>query len=333
MAFNKEAENVIVSVHMITYNHEQYIADAIEGVLKQQVNFSIELIISNDCSTDNTHVIVERYAKQYPDLIKYINREKNIGSIVNFLDTFTFCKGKYIAICEGDDYWTDPFKLQKQVDFMEANPDCSMCFHHYKIEYLKGSQNDSIEGSKIVGVKKFSSEEIIGRKYVRTVTVLFRAIIINPIPEWFFKAPYGDYPLQLVCAHNGKTGYLGGEPMSVYRRGVLGAWSEKQSSKNIEEQEAWKLKRLIDHIRCFDLFDEYTSGQYRSIIKKRIRRWVLRFLFYYQDNHTRMETLKMVKKYLTQPFNIDKLSIMFWVRFVLGSRLYNITVRRNPAAF
>lgn len=130
MEINK---NIVVSVCMITYNHENYIAQAIEGVLMQQTNFDIELVIGEDCSTDKTRDICMEYASKYHTIIRLLRRKENLGISKNFFNTLNKCTGKYIAICEGDDYWTDPLKLQKQVDFMEMNPEYSVCFHRYDI--------------------------------------------------------------------------------------------------------------------------------------------------------------------------------------------------------
>ena len=112
---------IIVSVLMITYNHENFIREAIDGVLMQKTTFPIELIIGEDCSTDSTRKIVVEYAEKYPDLIRPLLPGSNLGMMKNFNKTMEAAKGKYIAICEGDDYWTDPLKLQKQVDILEAN--------------------------------------------------------------------------------------------------------------------------------------------------------------------------------------------------------------------
>ena len=111
----------VVSVLMITYNHEKYISEAIEGVLMQKTTFPIELIIGEDCSTDSTRKIVVEYAEKHPDIIRPLLPESNLGMMKNFIKTMEAAKGKYIALCEGDDYWTDPYKLQKQVDILEAN--------------------------------------------------------------------------------------------------------------------------------------------------------------------------------------------------------------------
>ena len=116
----------LVSVCMITYNHEKYIRQAIESVLMQKTDFTIELIIGEDCSTDHTRNIAKEYAKNYPEIIYAQFPRENRGMVNNFFTVLQSAKGKYIAMCEGDDYWTDPYKLQKQVDFLEANPEYGM---------------------------------------------------------------------------------------------------------------------------------------------------------------------------------------------------------------
>ena len=123
-----------VSVAMITYNHEGYIAQAIESVLMQQVSFAVELVIGEDCSTDRTRAIVNDYASRYPAIILAVQQPGNAGVSKNFADTLRGCRGKYIATLEGDDYWTDPGKLEKQVAFLQGNPECVICFHDAAIQ-------------------------------------------------------------------------------------------------------------------------------------------------------------------------------------------------------
>lgn len=130
----------LLSVVTITYNHAQYIGKCIEGVLMQRVNFPMEFIIAEDCSTDETRSICVKYAKRYPNLIRLIVSDANVGVLANERRAFEAVRGKYVAYCEGDDYWTDPLKLQRQVDFLESHPDYSVCFHrclHYDVSSRK----------------------------------------------------------------------------------------------------------------------------------------------------------------------------------------------------
>ncbi len=123
-----ENSNPLVSVVMITYNQEQYIGDAINGVLMQNCNFDFEIIIADDCSKDNTRNVILEYVARFPNLFNLIFQKINIGAALNFLELINKPKTKYIALCDGDDYWTDPLKLQKQVDLMEQNDKIGMVY-------------------------------------------------------------------------------------------------------------------------------------------------------------------------------------------------------------
>lgn len=137
----------LLSIVTVTYNHAPYIEKCIEGVLMQRVNFPMEFIIAEDCSTDETRSICVKYAKRYPDLIRLIVSDANVGALANERRAFEAVRGKYVAYCEGDDYWTDPLKLQRQVDFLESHPDYSACFHrclHLSVE--TGQQKEDAAG-------------------------------------------------------------------------------------------------------------------------------------------------------------------------------------------
>jgi len=177
MKIMENNNTVMVSVDMITYNHEAYIKQAIEGVLMQKTNFKFELVIGEDCSTDRTREICIEYQKKYPDIIKLLLPEKNLGMNENGLQTVNACTGKYIALCEGDDYWTDPYKLQKQVDILEANENIVAVATNAAVCDFKGN---TIQKEKIVvspdnkdGVYNLHEFFSKGIQYP-TLTVVFR---------------------------------------------------------------------------------------------------------------------------------------------------------------
>ena len=190
---------IIVSVCMITYNHEKFINEAIEGVLMQKTNFPIELIISEDCSTDNTRKIVLEYADKYPNIIRPLLPEKNLGMMNNFIVTMQTAIGKYIALCEGDDYWTDPYKLQKQVDFLEANKEFSMCFHPVKVLSIK--TNDENLYSHLSN-REYSGNEVLEKWTIPTCSVVFRNTGRIEFPEQ--PLIFGDIFLFLLLNEIGK---------------------------------------------------------------------------------------------------------------------------------
>ena len=219
--------DLLVSVCMITYNQEKFIAEAIEGVLMQQTNFPIELVIGEDCSTDHTRDICLEYKAKYPDMIKLLLPENNLGMMRNFITTFEACTGKYIALCEGDDYWTDPYKLQKQVDFLEANKDFSICFHPVKIKNEK--ENKIVDDYITRDVQEVTDiYELAEGNYIHTPSVVFRknAEVETKIAS-LYNFRVGDYPLHMLNAQYGKIKKIP-DIMAIYRAGV-GVWTSNDT--------------------------------------------------------------------------------------------------------
>ena len=210
--------NTKVSVYMITYNQEKYIAQAIDGILMQKTSFKYELIIGEDCSIDNTRSICEKYSKVHPDIVRLLPSKCNLGMQKNALRTFKACTGKYIALCEGDDYWTDPNKLQKQVDFLEANPDFSIAIHNVHVESVNQEQSAMVTwpGSKqkdIISIQEILEKGTAGA----TCSMVFRRDCLIPLPNWFGKFRSGDTLIQIICTTRGKMKYFK-EVMGVYRK-------------------------------------------------------------------------------------------------------------------
>jgi glycosyltransferase involved in cell wall biosynthesis len=226
------SSEIVVSVCMITYNHELFICQAIEGVLMQQCQFSYELVIGEDYSTDSTRGICEEYSRKYKETIKLLPSERNLGMMPNFTRTLQACKGKYIALCEGDDYWTDPLKLQKQVDFLEKKPEYSLCFHN-ALEYFE----DKAENPRpfaCLNTGEYTGDDILLNWIVPTASVVFR----KP-PELSLKYQkkyiFGDTPLFLKISEYGKIWYIN-EIMSVYRRHKHGMAANSKPHEKIIAQ-------------------------------------------------------------------------------------------------
>lgn len=202
---------ILVSIQCLVYNHEPYLRQCLDGFVMQKTNFNFEAIVHDDVSTDGSVLIIREYAEKYPDIIKpiyetenqYSKRDGSLGRIVN-----AACKGKYIALCEGDDYWTDPYKLQKQVDFLEANPEYVMVYTNAK-KFYQG------EGRLVdwnYGQQDNSFESLLLHNPVPTLTVLYKqdAVIdyqnaIRPHEQlWLL----GDYPLWLWLSKQGMIKFL-----------------------------------------------------------------------------------------------------------------------------
>ena len=213
------SNKVLVSVVMITYGHEKFIRQAVEGVLMQKCDFGVELLVVNDCSPDSTNEVVKEILENHPKSkwIKYIRHDKNIGMMPNFIFALQQAKGEYIALCEGDDYWTDPYKLQKQVDFLEANPDYVLSFH--KVKILKPS-GELVQDFITKVPENYETQETLARlgNYIHTPSVVFRNCI-KEFPIEFSMSPVGDYFLYMMLTQHGKLKYIE-EEMAVYRYGV-----------------------------------------------------------------------------------------------------------------
>ena len=223
----------MVSVCMITYNHENYIREAIEGVLMQKTDFDIELIIGEDFSQDNTRLICQEYSAKYPNIIRLLSSNKNLGMMPNFVRTSEACSGKYIALCEGDDYWIDPYKLKKQVDFLQVNKDFAFCHHKMKILY-DGNDNEP-DLSVQEGQKEVTTIEDLAKGYsqIYTASCVYRNGLINKLPDWFYKSPAGDYLLHMLHAQYGKIKCLP-DIMGVYRVHRGGTWSNNDAISKSE---------------------------------------------------------------------------------------------------
>jgi len=198
---------------MITYNHENYIGQAIEGVLMQEVDFELELLVSDDCSTDKTWEIIQKLLLSHPNgsWIKSIRRDRNLGATLNFFTTISACSGDYLAFCEGDDYWTDPFKLSKQVEFMRINKDYFAVSHHVN------KMNFSGEKSLIGKFEKdtFSIKDLKTRFLIIPLSSFF-CRNFKTIPSWFYELYGGDAAITYLSLLNGDLKIL---PFvgSVYR--------------------------------------------------------------------------------------------------------------------
>ncbi|HEY9167875.1 MAG TPA: glycosyltransferase [Lutibacter sp.] len=218
-------KNLKVSVCMITYGHEKYIEQAINGVLMQITDFEVELIVANDCSTDKTDDIIQNIIQNHPraSWIKYTKHDKNLGMMPNFIWALQQCQGKYIALCEGDDYWTDPLKLQKQVDFLEANLDYNICFHRVQLIHQEENQIGEDTITRYVP-ETIDSDELAKGNCMHTPSVLLRNNFI--IPNWFKKVPTGDWVLYMIALKDKKIKKIE-EVMAVYRVNNNGVWSGK----------------------------------------------------------------------------------------------------------
>jgi glycosyltransferase involved in cell wall biosynthesis len=256
---------VMVSISCITYNHENYIKDALDSLLMQKTNFKYEILVYDDASTDGTPDIIREYEKSYPDFIKPVYQPVNQYSRGVKVGKFNNerARGKYIAICEGDDYWTDPCKLQKQVDLMEKHPECTLCVHaSYKV---CGKDKRIVEKVRPgFGDKFFTVEEVIesGGGIFATNSILYPGRLVLNRPKFFEIAPVGDFPLLIYLSILGKVYYID-EFMSAYRVGVDGSWTSRLNC-DIEKRVLFveRMGQMLNEI------DEYSNFKYSRSIER-----------------------------------------------------------------
>lgn len=223
-----------VSVLMLTYNQEKYIRAAIESALMQRTTFNYEIVIGDDCSTDSTRIIVSEYAARNPDKIRLLLHSANVGSLRNLAEVLSHCRGELVAFLEGDDYWTSPEKLQKQVDFLDEHAECALCFHNATVIWEDRIHVPMSYNSR--AQQQISSIEDLWRtNFIASCTVMWRKQLLGRLPEWFFELPYGDWALHMLCAQHGKIGYID-ELLGVYRIHSAGAWSKLDT---VQQLEAW----------------------------------------------------------------------------------------------
>lgn len=247
-------EEISVSILCITYNHASFIREALDGFVKQKTNFAFEVLIHDDASTDGTSDIIREYEHRYPNIFRCVFQKKNIWSKKDaFLDfLFPLVRGKYVAINEGDDYWCDDLKLQKQFDFMQSHPDFSVCFHPVKVHFENGSQPDFVFPSKKYRFKKevLNLQDLLKHNFIQTNSVMYRWRFHNEnatklIPRNILPA---DWYLHLVHAQIGKIGFLP-EIMGVYRRHDDSVWTNAMVSPK------WFLNCGIANLRFYFAVD------------------------------------------------------------------------------
>lgn len=249
---------IFVSISCITYNHEKFIRQCIEGFLMQKTNFPIEILIFDDASTDGAQQIIQEYASKDHRIITFLQNEnqwsKGKYGLLDWL--FPAAKGKYIALCEGDDYWTDPLKLQKQVDFLEANEDFTLCAHQTLIINENNTKKLGVIGegnNSIIPI-----ESIIMHFKMHWSSFVLRSEALE-IPNWFSELYCGDHSIAILTADKGKVGFIN-ETMSAYRR----------NTNSITHSKSFSIGRQIEgEIKLQKQLNEYTNYKYINEFNKR----------------------------------------------------------------
>jgi glycosyltransferase involved in cell wall biosynthesis len=230
--------NPLVSISCITFNHIDFIKLCLDGFLSQRTKFKYEIVIHDDASNDGTIEVIEQYRERYPEIIFPMYQSENQYSQGKYGVTARFnfprCRGKYIALCEGDDYWTDPYKLQKQVDFLEANPKVILCYHRVNVLFTDGKMEEDylVKGIVNKNLSNIYDMAALGN-YIHTPSVVFRNVI-KDFPPQYSQTPINDYFLYMLLGQYGDY-YRLEENMGVYRYGV----GSHSSKPKIERSRMW----------------------------------------------------------------------------------------------
>lgn len=310
---------IAVSVSCLVYNHEKYLRQCLDGFIMQKTNFKFEVIVHDDASTDGSADIIREYEQKYPEIIKPIYQTVNQysqGIPIEKTHILPKMKGKYVAVCEGDDYWCDESKLQKQFDVMEANPDCHFCTHKVqhiseKGQLLPGKFNPHFAVEEgILTTRKFM--ELYGINYpFQTSSFFLRRVDIeeyyhNP-PDFVTAANVGDEPTMLFMATKGNVYYID-EVMSCYRENSVSSWNNLQK-KSMEK----KVKHCDSMMEMWKCFNRYTNYQYNTVAQKYINDYGFRKCELCLDNpkYARMMLKRQYWSYLKK-LNIKyKMYVLF----------------------
>ena len=263
------------SVLITTYNQEAVIGQAVESVLAQATAFDYEIVIAEDCSTDRTRSVVCEYRDRHPDRIRLLLRERNLGLVANFPRAFLDCRGQYVACLDGDDYWTSPHKLQRQVDFLDAHPDYSICFHNALMVWEDGSQGPTVHSPPGRRPTYYLSE-LLRHAFIATASVaMVRNHLVREFPSWYETLAVPDWPFLVLHAMHGKIGYLD-EDWSVYRQHPAGMYCRLAGEKRMEQ-----------NIGIVRTFRDVLNPEWRPLLNEVVHGRCLSLALYYREQGNR----------------------------------------------
>jgi glycosyltransferase involved in cell wall biosynthesis len=269
-----------LSVMMITYNHGPYLRQALDSVLMQKVDFEHEIVVGEDNSSDATRDILLEYAAAHPGKIRPILRDANVGVIRNFFSTLGECRGEYVALLEGDDYWTSDQKLRTQVEFLDAHPDYVICFHNAVGHYQDGRKPD-FNYVRADQAETMELADLLVENVIPTCSAMYRrSAMLLPPPDWVYGLKMADYPLHALTAQRGKIGYIN-QVMGLYRIHAGGVYTQLEA-----------VSRLQHSVRCFKCLVRGLEPRYRGAVRRNLARRLWRLGFEYESRGQRMLAMR-----------------------------------------
>ena len=246
-----------VSVAIITYNHDQFICQAVNGALSQQTAFEFEILIGEDCSTDRTRELLLAIAAQHPTRIRLLLHDRNLGLQKNFQATYNSCRGEYIALLDGDDFWTDPGKLAMQAQLLDDDPGIALSFHDMAVDGQAGDQQCPAVIPTYAVPERTGLADILRGNYIPSSSVLVRRAAVPVIPDWFGLLAMEDWPLHVLAAQVGWIHHTAAA-MAMYRVHPAALWSSRDA-----------LYRLREELRAYLVFEQYLSPEFVQIARTR----------------------------------------------------------------
>jgi len=298
-------EPPLVSVHIITYNQASYIADALEGALRQETDFGVEILVGEDCSTDGTRERVLNYQRRYPGQIRVITSEQNVGTHANSRRVAEACRGKYLALCEGDDYWTDPHKLQKQVDFLETHSEYSLCCHDVDIIFDGVPEVPRTHRYLEFAGETFSFEDVVLGHFIPTLSIVCWREPAVRLPDWFTECISGDIPLELLLLDKG---------LGYYMHERMGTKRDNPGSVSLKPGRAAVAKASF--LQMYKRMDSYLEGRHRGVLHWKIARLSLHLA----SQHLKAERLAPFFKHTLESLRYDRTAIYDAARRRLAPR-------------
>jgi glycosyltransferase involved in cell wall biosynthesis len=280
-----------VSVLLTSFEHERYIAQALDGVLAQR-GVDFELLVGDDASTDGTRAVIAEYARAHPGVIRTLLPQRNLGNggKAIFSDLIELARGDYLAVLDGDDYWTAPDKLLRQVAYLDEHPECSMCFHDVLCVYEDGARADEPYNGPDQPAE-VDVATLLDRCVVASCSPLFRRETISPLPPWYFQLPWGDWSLYFIAAGHGALRYLP-DVMGVYRIHSAGMYSALSRLEALERRTDFYAGLAVP------------PGHERELRRKLAETWVKRAL-----EHNRLLQRPAALRCLARAAGVSPLSV------------------------
>ena len=303
---------VKVSISCLVFNHEKYLRDALDGFIKQKTSFVYEVIVHDDASTDSSAEIIHEYASKYPNIIKPIYQKENQYSKgISIIDTYVIpaMQGEYIAYCEGDDYWTDEKKLQRQVDFLDAHPEYSACMHNViRRDLLHGTSTEMYHRTSDCDFT--FADTVQGACHISSL--LHRSNVRKHLPAYMQKQwGFGDYSLFMFLSTVGKIRYIN-KPMSVYRYGVEGSYTVRTSSS------AESILKIYENCnRLLTEIDIETNGKYSDLIRAQMLKNQY-FMAEIRGDYRALRTMPLKSIYDTMPLKYKLKKYLLQISGPLG---------------